>query len=92
MCRGAVGDVIMSIFYLIVRKKKLKRFSCECMAAQQYAGLCKHGVATMLRYIKVIEDQNKRSQEPAKKITVELPNKNHQTDEKIQQIDHTMPL
>ena len=64
------------------QEEEIETFSCECMAAQQYAGLCKHGVATMLRYIKVIEDQNKRSQEPAKKITVELPNKNHQTDEK----------
>ena len=50
------------------QEEEIETFSCECMAAQQYAGLCKHGVATMLRYIKVIEDQNKRSQEPAKKL------------------------
>lgn len=48
---------------------------CDCPAHSEYAGLCKHAVATMLRFVQVRKDQEKKLQEPAKKITVEFPDR-----------------
>lgn len=56
-------------------KKELHSYSCECPAAEKYSGLCKHGVAALYRYIQVQKDQEKKKQEQAKKITVEIPDR-----------------
>lgn len=55
---------------------KLQSYRCECPAFGEYAGLCKHCVATLLRYVQVKKDQERKKQEPAKKITVEFPDRN----------------
>lgn len=48
-------------------------YQCECPAFTQYTGLCKHLVASLLRYIQVEKDQKKKQDQPLKKITVEFP-------------------
>lgn len=66
-------------------KKELHSYSCECPAAEKYSGLCKHGVAALYRYIQVQKDQEKKKQEQAKKITVEIPDRS-KLNEQEQQI------
>lgn len=57
------------------RQRQLDAYRCECPAASEYSGLCKHAVAALLRYIKVKEDQQKRLSHAPNKIVVELPHK-----------------
>lgn len=56
-------------------ERYLGPYRCECPAAKEYAGLCKHEVGTLLRYIQVRDDQEKRLQNPNKRITVEFPDR-----------------
>lgn len=56
-------------------ERYLGSYKCECPAAKEYAGLCKHAVGTLLRYIHVRDDQEKKRQNPVKKITVEFPDR-----------------
>ena len=48
-------------------------YQCDCPANAEYAGLCKHLVASLLRYIQVEKDQKRKEDQPLKKITVEFP-------------------
>ena len=59
---------------------KLTAYRCDCPAHSEYAGLCKHAVATMLRFMQVRKDQEKKLQEPVKKITVEFPDRSKLAD------------
>lgn len=63
-------------------ENKLTAYRCDCPAHSEYAGLCKHGVATLLRYIQVRKDQEKKLQAPIKKITVEFPDRS-----KLEELD-----
>ena len=62
--------------------KELHSYRCECPAHVEYAGLCKHCVATLLRYFQVREDIRCKQEAPAKKLKVEFP-------EKIAQLEAT---
>lgn len=62
---------------IIVNEKaaRLHSYHCECPAYREYTGLCKHCVATLLRYIQVCDDMQRKQQQPVKKLTVEFPEK-----------------
>ena len=62
-------------------ENELHSYHCECPAYTEYAGLCKHCVATLLRYIQVRQDMLRKEQQPAKKLSVEFP-------EKLEQLEH----
>lgn len=61
---------------------------CDCPASTEYIGLCKHAVATVLRYIQVKKDQAKKMQEPVKKITVEIPDRS-KINEKLKSLEES---
>lgn len=65
----------------------LSSYHCECPANDEYAGVCKHGVAALLRYLAVKKEQQKKLSEPVKKITVEFPDRT-----KLQKLDETEGL
>ena len=44
--------------------KELHSYRCECPAHVEYAGLCKHCVATLLRYFQVREDIRCKQEAP----------------------------
>lgn len=61
---------------------ELHSYHCECPAYMEYAGLCKHCVATLLRYIQVRQDMLRKQQQPVKKLSVEFP-------QRLEQLERT---
>ena len=65
---------------------KIISHACDCPAHETGAGLCKHGVATLIRYLQVQKDQEKKLASPVKKITVEIPDRG-----KLTKIEESFP-